>query len=105
MIFDIDKKLSEEKKRFDVLGGTERSQVALMTIAPGEASNVKQNVHPGEDQLLYIVRGELVCESGEERRRIQAGQLILIPAGTPHRLVNEGDVHAETLNVYSPPAF
>lgn len=88
-----------------VLHTTERSQVAIMILAPGEASSGAPSVHPKEDQLLYLIEGEVEAEVGGERRRMVAGQLAVVPANTPHRFINVGSVPARTLNIYTPPAY
>ena len=88
-----------------ILHTTERSQVAIMNLAPGEASSAGMSVHPGQDQLLYLLEGELVAEIDGELGRVSAGELAIVPAGAPHRFVNRGTVPARSLNIYSPPAY
>ena len=88
-----------------VLYTTARSQVAVMILAPGEASSDGPSVHPTQDQLLYLIEGEVEAEVGGERHSLRAGQLAVVPAGTPHRFINTGSVPARTLNVYAPPAY
>lgn len=88
-----------------VLHTTGRSQVAIMILAPGEASSEAPSVHPGEDQLLYLIDGEVEAEIGQERQRIFPGQLAVVPASTPHRFINTGSTPARTLNIYTPPAY
>ena len=76
-----------------------------MTLAPGEASSPQPSIHPFQDQLLYLVDGELAAEIGGERLHLKAGQLALVPAGTPHRFINTAATPARTLNIYAPPAY
>lgn len=90
---------------WQVLHTTDRSQVALMILAPGEASSGAPSVHPTQDQLLYLIEGEVEAEVGKERQRLHSGQLAVVPAGTPHRFLNVGSVPARTLNIYTPPAY
>lgn len=90
---------------WQVLHTTDRSQVAIMNLAPGEASSGMPSVHPEEDQLLYLIDGELEAEIGSERHRLHSGQLAVVPANTPHRFVNTGSTPARTLNIYTPPAY
>lgn len=88
-----------------VLHTTGRSQVAIMILAPGEASSLGPSVHPDEDQLLYLIDGEVEAEIDGERQRLHSGQLAVVPAGTPHRFINVGSTPARTLNIYTPPAY
>jgi mannose-6-phosphate isomerase-like protein (cupin superfamily) len=44
-------------------------------------------------------------EIGDKRPSLKEGDVIIIPAGTKHRFVNNGRKPAVTFNVYSPPAY
>ena len=100
-----DPSFREHDSLWQVLHTTDRSQVALMTLAPGEASSDTPSVHPTQDQLLYLIDGEVEAEVGSERRRLSSGQLTVVPADTPHRFVNVGSVPARTFNIYTPPVY
>lgn len=95
----------EHDSLWQVLHTTDRSQVAIMILAPGEASSSSPSVHPNEDQLLYLIEGEVEAEVGDERGRLSAGQLAVVPANTPHRFINTGSTPARTLNIYTPPVY
>ncbi|HEX6970735.1 MAG TPA: cupin domain-containing protein [Limnochordia bacterium] len=102
---DVAAAMEGQSSLWQILHTTDRSQIAVMVLAPGEASSAAMNVHPGEDQLLFVTEGRLDAEIGAERTVVRAGQLALVPAGTPHRFVNRGDAPARTLNIYTPPAY
>ena len=105
MVFDIDKAMKGKRSHWAVLGGTARTQVAVMVLGPGEASSLGMSVHPGEDQVLYVNVGELCAEIGGEQLSLTTGQCVIVPANTPHRFVNVGSTPAYTLNIYAPPAY
>lgn len=105
MIFDVGRAMHDKESFWDVLGGTERTQVAVMVLAPGEASSASPSVHPGEDQFLYVTEGEVTAELGDSRQTLVAGQCVIVPAGLPHRFVNTSEAPVRTLNVYAPPAY
>ena len=75
-------------KFFEILETTERSQVAVMTIAPGGDSGA-HGVHEG-DQVVYCIAGEGEIEVASERTRFAAGQTFIIPAQTKHKAYNVG---------------
>jgi len=95
----------EAKEWFQVLQTGERSQTAMMTLQPGDATGEKAEAHKHSDQVLLMLEGELSGEVGRERPRVKKGDVIIIPAGVKHRFVNRGDAPAITFNVYSPPAY
>ena len=73
--------------------GTADSAVVYFEVAPGEHLATHTD---SAEEVLYIVAGTGVAEVGDERGRVNAGDLAVIPAMAPHGIVNDGD---ETLRV------
>ena len=98
----IDKPKSDQ---FRVLGGTEHSQAAAMTLAPGRTTGGPDNCHDVSDQWLYVVSGsgEAVVEG--ERVDLVAGDLVLIAAGERHEICASAQEALVTINVYAPPEY
>jgi mannose-6-phosphate isomerase-like protein (cupin superfamily) len=46
--------------------------------------------HPDEDEVFYVVSGELVVETREGEHPMGAGDLLVVPRGTEHRPVSDG---------------
>lgn len=90
---------------FDVLQTSERTQTAMMTLGPGESSSEKPNTHKSSDQVLLVIEGELRAEVGDDRLTLGRGDVVIVPAGTPHKFTNSGKVKAVTFNTYSPPEY
>jgi mannose-6-phosphate isomerase-like protein (cupin superfamily) len=90
---------------FSVLQTGELAQTAVMSIGPGEASGAKENEHPGSEQVLYVIEGELVAEVGERSFIMRAGDSTIVRRNLPHRFTNRSARPALTFNVYSPPAY
>jgi gentisate 1,2-dioxygenase len=88
---------------FRVLQQTERSQTAVMTIAPGSDAGPPEE-HAG-DQVLYVVEGEASLRIGSAERRIGPGTLVIIPARTTHHVRNPGPAPLFFLTVYAPPEY
>ncbi|HWN64132.1 MAG TPA: cupin domain-containing protein [Candidatus Binatus sp.] len=97
--------ISEAKDWFEVLQTGERSQTAMMTLAPGDATGDQAEAHEKSDQVLLVLGGELTGEVGDQRPHLKKGDVIIIPAGVKHRFVNRAKKPAVTFNVYSPPAY
>ena len=90
---------------FEVLQTSERSQTAMMTLAPGDSTGDKAEAHKESDQVLLMLEGELTGEVGDEHPTLKKGEVITIPAGVKHRFTNQATKPAVTFNVYSPPAY
>ncbi len=90
---------------FHVLGGTQRSQAAVMVLGPGERTGGPDNRHPGSDQWLYVIGGRGHAVVGGEPVDLDPGTLLLIAADETHQVEAAGDTPLETVNIYAPPAY
>jgi mannose-6-phosphate isomerase-like protein (cupin superfamily) len=88
---------------FRVLQQTERSQTAVMTIAPGEDGGPEEE-HAG-DQVVYVVEGEALVTIAGKAHCASAGSLVMIPARTRHHVKNPGRTPLFFVTVYAPPAY
>jgi len=88
---------------FTVLQQTERSQTAVMTIAPGADAGPEER-HEG-DQVLYVIEGEAVVRIGDAEHRAGPGALVMIPAGARHHVRNPGRAPLFFVTVYAPPEY
>jgi mannose-6-phosphate isomerase-like protein (cupin superfamily) len=90
---------------FKIFGATNRSQMASMTLVPGESSSEKPNTHSESDQTLIVLDGTLTAEISGESSQLKKGDAVTVPSGTPHKFTNSGREKAITFSVYSPPAY
>src|SRR5438270_9387052 len=100
---DVVDALAHRGRFFRVLQQTERSQTAVMTIAPGEDGGPPEE-HAG-DQIVYVVEGEAVLTIGAQEHRAGPGTLALIPAGPRHHVRNPGRAPLFFVTVYAPPEY
>jgi mannose-6-phosphate isomerase-like protein (cupin superfamily) len=100
---DVVDALAHRGRFFRVLQETERSQTAVMTIAPGEDGGPEEE-HAG-DQIVYVVEGEAIVRIGDKEHRAPAGSLVMIPARTRHHVQNPGREPLFFVTVYAPPAY
>ncbi|EMA41556.1 cupin domain-containing protein [Halococcus hamelinensis] len=95
----------ETGESFDVVGGTERSQAATMSLDPGQSTGGPENRHGNADQWLYVVSGEGSAVVDGESAALEPGSLVCIEAGETHEITGEGDDPLRTVNVYAPPTY
>jgi mannose-6-phosphate isomerase-like protein (cupin superfamily) len=95
----------QTKEWFKVLQTTKRSQTAVMTLGPGQATGEKPEAHKDSEQVLLLIEGELTAEIGGKRSRIKAGDVVMIPPRVKHKFTNRRAKPAITFNVYSPPEY
>ncbi len=72
----------------DENGRVDSLAIIAEEIAPGDA--IPLHTHE-VDEAITILSGHAETRLGEERRRVGAGTVIFIPAGTPHGTANAGD--------------
>ena len=65
-------------------------------IRPG-APGTPVMVHPLQDESFEIVSGSLDFHIGGQERRLEAGESLLIPKGTPHNWWNASDEETHAL--------
>jgi quercetin dioxygenase-like cupin family protein len=78
--------------------GAHDSAVVYFEVAPGD--RLARHTDSAEE-ILYVVAGEADAEVGDERGRLRAGDLAVIPAMVPHGLVNAGDQTLRVVGFFS----
>jgi len=82
-------------------------QLTLMSIDVG--SDIGLEIHPDTDQFIRIEQGQGLTLMGYTkdcltfRRKVKAGDVIFIPAGTWHNLINTGNIPLKLYSIYAPP--
>ena len=78
------------------------SVVELIT-EPGQG--VAAHVHENEDELVYVLDGDVEVTLGEQQMNAGAGIMALLPRGIPHGFTNVGDGPSRLLVTILPGAF
>ena len=95
-------RLARENENFrQVLFTTERSQLVLMSLEPGE--EIGEEVHEGIDQVLAFAVGEGEAIIEGNRGPVSAGTVVVVPGGTRHNFINTGGTPLKLITVYTPP--
>lgn len=94
--------VAEESPDFRrVLWTGRHTQLVIMTIPPG--GEIGEEVHEGVDQILTFVSGVGEAVVSGQTRKIAAGDLVVVPAGRKHNVVNTGENPLILYTVYGPP--
>lgn len=72
-------------------------------IAPGD--EFPTHKHLGQDEILYIVKGTVHINLGDEKRDLHAGGTVFIPAGTWVGVKNVGAETVSVVGIFSAPGF
>ncbi len=98
---DIAKQAQDNTDFRRVILTNKHSQVVLMSVEPGD--DIGEETHE-VDQVLFFVSGEgEAVLNGDQRSKIGANSLVVVPAGTLHNFVNTGQKPLKLFTVYAPP--
>jgi mannose-6-phosphate isomerase-like protein (cupin superfamily)/ribosomal protein S18 acetylase RimI-like enzyme len=81
-----------------------RLNVSVITMAPGR-HGPEAHEHADEDDVFYILDGELVFAVDDREISAPAGTFVLVPPGVRHTFRNLRDEPARVLNVHAPAGF
>lgn len=94
--------VAEESPDFRrVLWTGEHTQLVIMTIPAG--GEIGEEVHEDIDQILTFVSGHGEAVVGGQKRKVTAGDLVVVPAGKKHNFLNTGENPLILYTVYGPP--
>ena len=95
-------RLARENDNFRrVLFTTDRSQLVLMSVAVG--GDIGEEVHEDVDQVLVFVEGNGEAILDATHVPVEAGSVVVVPAGTRHNFVANGGTGLKLYTVYTPP--
>jgi len=83
---------------------TPRVNVSVITMAPGR-DGPAPHVHDAEDDIFYVLDGELVFDVGHGEVAAPAGSFVLVPPGVEHTFANRTATPVRVLNIHAPAGF
>ena len=92
--------LPREKRALGDALGLTKIGVNLTTLAPGTESSMR-HWHTHEDELIYILEGEVVLRTDDGEQTLSAGTCCGFPAGSTngHQLINRSGRPARYLEI------
>jgi mannose-6-phosphate isomerase-like protein (cupin superfamily) len=74
----------------------------LVDAEPGRGPRLHR--HP-YDEVLIIHEGRATLDDGAETRDVEAGDVIIIPAGQPHAFINTGSGPLRQIDIHATSRF
>ena len=100
-VINIEEKSLENNYFREVLFTTDKSQLVVMALKPGE--EIGMETHPEHDQFIRIESGTGKAIMNGEEHEITDGSAIVVPAGTQHNVINTSEVEMKLYTIYTPP--
>lgn len=85
----------------EVVATGPHAQVVVMSIPPG--GEIGEETHADNDQVLHLVEGSGRVMLDGQTAAFDAGDLVLVPAGTRHNFTAAADAPLKIVTTYSPP--
>jgi mannose-6-phosphate isomerase-like protein (cupin superfamily) len=76
-------------------------QLVLMTLQPGE--EIGEETHVNNDQFFRFESGKGKCTVDENTYHVSEGDVVLVPAGALHNVINTGTGAFKMYTIYGPP--
>ena len=76
--------------------------VIVVDAAPGEGPRLHRHRYR---EVFVVLEGEATFTLGEEQRVARAGDVVVAPAGAPHRFVNTGERRLRQVDIHEHPRF
>jgi quercetin dioxygenase-like cupin family protein len=74
----------------------------IVNARPGQGPPL--HTHPYVE-VAFTIEGRATITVGDEEREVKAGDIVIIPANTPHRFVNSGDTMLRQIDIHASPKF
>ena len=78
-------------------------QLAVMESTYPPGLSVHEHVHAGEDEMFYLLAGELTGFCDEDKWTVSAGGFVFVPRDRPHGFTVTGAGPAVALVITGPP--
>ncbi len=99
---DIEKAAVENKDFRKVLYTSNHMQLVLMSLKPKE--EIGEEVHEVIDQFFRFESGRGICIINGNVYQIKAGDVIIVPAGAKHNVINnDSTLELKMYTIYAPP--
>ncbi|MCF7915101.1 MAG: cupin domain-containing protein [Spirochaetaceae bacterium] len=81
--------------------GSKNLWIGTSTVAPGNKTNAHS--HETNEEVFYCVSGNGIMIVDDEEKEYRQGNLVYVPPGCVHQVVNTGEVPLKSLCSVSPP--
>jgi quercetin dioxygenase-like cupin family protein len=78
---------------------------SVMEFVTPPGKGVALNVHEREDELVYLLEGEIEVTLGDQKMKAVPGVMALLPRGIPHGFTNVGSKPSRLLDTMLPGHF
>lgn len=75
-----------------ISGQDTKGELSIFEYTGKEKGGLPLHIHPHQDEIFYVLEGAYLFQVGDEKHRLQAGDIIFLPRGVPHAFAQLTDV-------------
>jgi mannose-6-phosphate isomerase-like protein (cupin superfamily) len=98
---DIETTVLENENFRKVLYTSDHMQLVVMSLGPGE--EIGFETHSETDQFFRFEEGKAKCIIDKTEYEARSGDIVIVPAGAKHNIINSGTDELKLYTIYSPP--
>jgi mannose-6-phosphate isomerase-like protein (cupin superfamily) len=76
--------------------------IILVDARPGSGPALHKHAY---EEVFVVQEGRATFRAGDQERDVGAGDIVIVPANTPHRFVNSGDGPLRQVAIHVSPRF
>ena len=88
----------------EVQGHNHNAAVSVIVVDAPPGGGPKLHRHPYEE-VFVIQNGTATFTAGDETIEAQAGQVVIVPGGVPHKFVNTGESRLRQVDIHASDRF
>lgn len=78
-------------------GGLDASFFIIHYLEPGTGPGLHTHPYP---EIFITIEGEALMTCGQEQRVVSAGDIVIVPANTPHKFISQGDTPLKQVDLH-----
>ena len=86
------------------VGEAHGAPVSIYFVNAPPGRGPKLHYHPYAE-VAIVQEGNARITVGDEEREVKAGDIVVIPAGTPHRFINSGETPLRQIDIHASSTF
>ena len=91
--FDIGGEVVKDNETYLLKDNKTLKNLVLSSTRLYRGQMTRGHSHAGQEEVYFFVQGTGMMIVDEEKFRVAAGDVILIPDGAFHRVINDGEMH------------
>ena len=96
--FDVGGEIVKDNETYQLKDNKTLKNLVLSSTKLYRGQSTRGHRHAGQEEVYFFIQGwgkMIVGEETDEPFTVQPGDIVLIPDGAFHRVINDGEMHLE----------